>query len=150
MNKLSISDEGLGFIKKHEGFSSHPYLDVGGVPTIGYGTTRLGALAVTMSTQPITEAEASRLLRQDIDALYGAVVDKYVTVPLTQGQYDALVSFAYNLGNGALIESTLLKKLNKGDYAGAAEEFHRWDKVHGKVIAGLTHRRKDEEQMFLA
>ncbi|EDH9820259.1 TPA_asm: lysozyme, partial [Salmonella enterica subsp. enterica serovar Typhimurium] len=77
-------------------------------------------------------------------------VSRLVKVKLTQGQFDALVSFAYNLGARTLSSSTLLRKLNSGDYAGAADEFLRWNKAGGKVLNGLTRRREAERALFLS
>ena len=147
---MNISKKGIEFIKSFEGFKSYPYHDIGGIPTIGYGTTRMGALPVSMHQHPIDEAEATKILRQDIDATYGAVVDRYVKVDLTQNQFDALVSFTYNLGAHAFFESTLLREINKGNFKIASFEFVKWNHVHGKEVAGLTRRRKAERDMFLA
>jgi len=147
---MKISKEGLDFIKKHEGFRSNPYLDIGGVPTIGYGTTRHGALPVMMHDEPISEKEASDILEQDVNATYGAVVNRYVTVEIGQNQYDALVSFAYNLGSHSFTESTLLKYVNLEHWDAAKKEFVKWNHVHGRVVAGLTTRRKAEAEMFLS
>ena len=147
---MNISKKGIEFIKSFEGFRAYPYRDLGGIPTIGYGATRMGALPVTMHQHPLTEAEATHLLKQDIDATYGAVVDRYVKVDLTQNQFDALVSFAYNLGTHGFTESTLLREINKGHFQIASFEFVKWNHVHGVVVEGLTRRRKAERDMFLA
>ena len=76
-------------------------------------------------------------------------VSRYVSVPLTQNQFDALVSFCYNVGQSSLLSSTLLKKLNNKDYKGASNEFLKWNKSGGKVLQGLVNRRKDEREVFL-
>ncbi len=97
----------------------------------------------------IKEETAERLLHTGLVG-YESDVSKLVKVKLTQGQFDALVSFAYNLGARALSTSTLLQKLNSGDYAGAADEYTRWNKAGGKVLPGLTRRREAERALFLS
>jgi len=95
----------------------------------------------------ITKEGAEELLREDVKRFEG-YVDRLVKVPLTQGQFDALVSFTYNLGPGALEKSTLLDQLNRGDYDSAAEQFGRWVKAGGKTLAGLVRRRAAERALF--
>ncbi len=97
----------------------------------------------------IDEATAERLLNTGLDG-YENDVSRLVKVKLTQGQIDALVSIEYNLGDRTLSSSTLLRKLNSGDYAGAADEFLRWNKAGGKVLNGLTRRREAERALFLS
>lgn len=140
-----ISTEGLAAIKQHEGLRLNAYRCPADVPTIGYGST---GKHVSMGMS-ITESEAEALLRKDV-ARFEECVNAYPTVPLSQGQFDALVSFAFNLGCGALKTSTLLKKLNRGDYQGAADQLPRWNKAGGKALAGLTRRRNEERDMFLS
>lgn len=133
-------------IKHFEGFRSKPYRCPAGVPTIGYGHTD----GVRMTDPAITEAQAEELLRMDLQA-FAAGVNRLVRVALTQGQFDALVSFAYNVGLGNLQRSTLLKKLNAGDYSGAAAEFGRWTKAaDGQQLPGLVRRRAAERALFEA
>lgn len=151
---MEISDDGMGLIKQFEGFRSAPYRDSAGVATIGYGTTRYpSGKRVAMSDPRISEDYAAQLMRHDLSRFEQAVNDA-VMVPLTQNQFDALVSFTYNVGSGALRKSTLLKKLNAGDYAGASDQFPRWNKatVNGKKVAlkGLTRRRKQERELFIS
>ena len=146
---MEISDNGIKLIKQFEGFSAIPYLDQALVPTIGYGTTHYHHRAVRMSDKPITKAEATYLLRSQVDVTYGSAVNHYVRVPLTQNQFDALVSFTYNEGTHALKTSTLLKKLNKGKILKADKEFAKWNKANGKVNRGLIARRKKEAKLFL-
>lgn len=146
---MKTSDRGLALIKQFEGFSARPYLCPAGVPTIGYGATYYpDGRRVTMQDKPVSEADATAMLRSML-ASYEAGVTRYVSVPLTQGQFDALVSFAYNLGLAALKSSTLLRLLNLRDYAGAAAQFARWNRAGGKVLPGLTRRREAERVMFL-
>lgn len=135
-------------IAKWEGFRARPYLDAVQVPTIGYGTTRYpNGFKVRMTDVTITEAQGRAYLIHDMAGAMQAVRD-LVKVPLTDGQSAALTSFIYNLGRGAFAGSTLLRKLNAGDYAGAAAEFGRWNRAGGKVLAGLTRRRADEAALF--
>ena len=139
---MSLSQSGLNLIKSHEGLRTTAYQDPVGVWTIGYGHT-----GTAKPGQKITEAQAEQLLRQDVGWAQDAV-RKNVKVPLTQGQFDALVSFTFNLGAGALGRSTLLKKLNAGDYAGAQAEFGKFVHAGGRVLPGLVRRRNEEAQMF--
>ena len=145
---MQTSPKAIEFIKMSEGFSAKAYVCPAGVWTIGYGTTQWMGRNV-LPGDYMTEGEASKLLSERLKIFeYG--INHLVKVPLTQGQFDALVSFSYNLGLGALEESTLLKLLNKGDYSGALNEFPRW--VHeagGEVLPGLVTRRKREQQIWL-
>ena len=137
-----ISQEGLAFIQQAEGCRLAAYRDSVGVLTIGYGHTE-GVHGGTT----ITQDEATAFLEADLAKVY-ACIASCVRVPLSQGQFDALCSFAFNLGCGALKGSTLLKMLNSGDYDGAAQQFQRWNKAGGAVLAGLTKRREGEAEMF--
>jgi lysozyme len=131
-------------IKTAEGLRLTAYKDGGGVWTIGYGHT--GADVREGLTIPLSEAE--RLLTRDLRVAENHV-NGAVQVKLTQNQFDALVSFVYNVGGDAFRKSTLLKKLNAGDYLGAADQFPRWNKDNGKVVDGLTNRRREERALFL-
>ena len=144
---MKISDAGIALIKSFEGLRLEAYPDpaTGGDPwTIGYGHT--GEVRPDMV---ITEAEAEQLLRQDI-VQFEMCVNRLLQVSVTQGQFDALVSFAFNLGCGNLRKSTLLRKLNAGDADGAAAEFAVWNRAAGRVMAGLTRRREAERDLFSA
>lgn len=145
-----ISQRGLDELKRQEGFRSTAYRDEGGNWTIGYGHLIKPRDSVTMVSE-ITREQAEELLRQDLAEAEKAV-NRYVDVPLTQGQYDALVSFVFNVGAGAFAESTLLQRLNDGDYDGAAEELRRWDKVtvDGEKRSSeiLANRREAEREMW--
>ena len=148
---MKISDRGLDLIKHEEAFMSHPYLDEALVPTIGYGTTHYnGGRAVELGDTDISEETATMLLRDQIDRHYGKMVNHYVRVGITQNQYDALVSFAYNVGTGALRKSTLLKDINHKRFGAAANEFGKWVHAGGHVSRGLIARRKEEKQLFIA
>ena len=136
---LSLSATALVGIIMHEGYSDTPYFPVpGDVLTIGFGTT--GNVKPTDRTTP-TRA-LSRALT-DIQKFEGALKE-CVKVPLAQHEYDAYISLSYNIGRRAFCSSTLVRKLNAGDYDGACKEILRWDKFQGKPLAGLTKRRQDE------
>jgi len=132
-------------IKESEGLRLKAYLPTpNDVYTIGYGHTKTAEKGMV-----ITLAGAEALLLHDL-AWVETAIDTYVQVPLNQNQYDALSSFIYNVGGTAFRKSTLLKKLNKKDYNGAANELLRWDKQKGKVLRGLTKRRQLEKDLFLS
>ena len=139
---------GIELIKEFEGCRLTAYKCPAGVLTIGYGHTGTVDGKAVASGMTITAAKATELLRADL-AKFEAAVNSYVTAPITQNMFDALVSFTYNCGAGALKSSTLLKKLNARDYDGAAAEFPKWNKVGGKVLNGLVRRRAREQQLFL-
>lgn len=139
---MKISPDGLQFIKDAEGCKLAAYLDSVGVPTIGYGHTDN-----VHGGMHITQAEADDFLEEDLGSVYACIRAK-VTVPLSQGQFDALCSFIFNLGCGAFTSSTLRRKLNAGDYEGAEKEFGRWVNAGGQVLAGLVKRRAGEAEMF--
>lgn len=146
---MKTSSKGKAIIKQYEGFRAKPYLCPAKIPTIGYGATYYtDGRKVKLSDPAISEADADKLLDKML-VKYEDAVNRYVQVPMTQNQFDALVSFCYNLGQENLRNSTLLKKLNNKDYNGAADQFLRWDKANGKVLAGLTKRRTDERKLFL-
>lgn len=146
---MNISENGLNLIKQFEGLSLKPYADAVGVPTIGYGSTYYeNGGKVRLSDPAISEEQATELLRHTVRH-YEKAVKASVTVPLTQNQFDALVSFTYNLGAGNLQRSTLLRLLNQGDYRAAADRFVRWNRAGGRVLRGLTRRREAERDLFL-
>ena len=140
---MRTSPKGISLIKSFEGLRLKSYQDSVGVWTIGYGATR--GIGPNMA---ITNEQAERMLMNDI-ARFEPELDRLAKVPLSQNQWDALMSFTYNLGADNLGSSTLLKRLNAKDYAGAAEQFARWNKAGGQVLAGLTKRRTAERVMFL-
>ena len=148
MSNMKVSKQGLDLIKKFEGFRAKPYLCSADRPTIGYGNTfYLDKKPVTLKDPPITEETATQLLELVADSFVQKIL-KLVSVQLTQNELDALTSFTYNLGEGALGKSTLLKKLNAGDKVGAAQEFLKWTKAAGKELPGLVKRRKEEMELF--
>lgn len=133
-------------IRKHEGLRLTAYPDpgTGAEPwTIGYGHT-LGVV----EGMTCTKEQAEAWLQQDMAEAYAAV-DKHVRVPLKESQRDALCSFVFNVGAGAFASSSLLRLLNDGDISGAADQFKRWNKANGKVLAGLSARREEERNLFL-
>lgn len=140
---MKISSDGLKLVKEFEGCKLTAYTCAAGVLTIGFGST--GSHVVPGKT--ITQAEAETLLIKDLGR-FETAVDKYVKVPVTQAMFDALVSFAFNCGEGALAESTLLRLLNQKDYTGAAAQFDRWVKGPNGALPGLVRRRDAEEALF--
>lgn len=140
---LTLSLLGVGFIQSWEGTKQEAYLDVVQVPTICTGSTkgvRIGQVA--------TPGECEARLIEDT-TYAGKALARCVTVPVTQRQYDALVSLGFNIGGGAICASTLVRKLNQGDCRGAAEQFLRWDYAGKQKLRGLTNRRKAERELFL-
>lgn len=149
---MQTSPNAIVLIKKFEGcrLTAYPDPGTGSAPwTIGYGWTNPVDGKPVRPGMTIDQATADRLLKTGLVSYENDVL-KLVRVKLTQGQFDALVSFAYNVGSRALSTSTLLKKLNVGDIKGAADEFLRWNKAGGKVMPGLTNRRKAERDVFLS
>lgn len=136
---LRLSAVALVGIAGWEGYKSAAYIPVpGDVPTIGFGTTHGVKMGDTID--PVTALQ--RKIR-DVEKFEGAI-KQCVTVPLFQHEYDAYLSLAYNIGPQAFCRSTLVRKLNAGDYAGACKEILRWDRFKGKPLAGLTKRRQSE------
>lgn len=145
MNELRLSDDGVQFIAQWEGFRAHPYRDVVGKLTIGYG--HLMRKGETFP-QPMTDAQALALLKTDAEREAIPVRDA-LRVKLTPHQMDALISLAFNVGGGAVARSTLVRKLNEGQTLEAAEQFLRWNRAGGRIVRGLTRRRVAERAMFL-
>lgn len=138
-NVMTVSPEGVQAVKVHEALRLAPYYDAVKIPTICYGST----LGVSMQTPVHTEKECEARLAKDLNQHEDAV--RYnVKVPLTQGQYDALVSFTFNVGNTAFRKSTLLRKVNAGQCLEAGAEFDRWVYAKGKRLNGLVYRRAAE------
>ncbi|TFF34508.1 lysozyme [Mucilaginibacter psychrotolerans] len=152
---MKLNNQGIALIKNFEGLRLNAYRDVAGIWTIGYGSTRYHDGKTIKPGDKLTgEAQASALLANTLSN-YTNAVNHLVKVPLNQNQFNALVSFAYNEGTGALERSTLLKKLNQLDYAAAANQFLLWDKITdaatGKKVRckSLANRRKQERELFL-
>lgn len=146
---MKISEKGLSMIERFEGCLLKASNKLDGVWTIGYGQTGSYYGKRVRRGMTTTKAEAHAWLRDHSIKTYEDAVTQAVKVPLNQHQFDALVSFAYNVGVGALKQSTALRKLNAGDYAGAADALTMWTKCNGKVLAGLVRRRKEERALFL-
>lgn len=143
---MKLSQRGIDLIKQFEGYSSKAYPDpaTGGAPwTIGYGTTK--------GVKPgmvITAQQAEKMLCDDV-AKFESGVSSLITAPTTQGQFDAMVSLAYNIGLGNFGKSTLLKKHNARCYTCAADQFRVWNRANGKVMNGLTKRRAAEREVYM-
>ena len=146
---MRISEKGLAMIEKFEGCLLKASNKLDGVWTIGYGQTGRYYGKRVRRGMTTTKAEAHAWLRDHSIKTYEDAVTQAVKVPLNQNQFDALVSFTYNVGIGALKQSTALRKLNAGDYAGAADALTMWTKCRRKVLAGLVRRRKEERALFL-
>lgn len=140
---FKISQNGINLIKKFEGCELQAYLCPAGVWTIGYGHT-----AGVYSGMKITVAKAEAYLKEDL-VEFESSVNNLVKVQITQNMFDALVSFAFNLGSGSLKNSTLLVQLNKGNVQKAANEFDKWVYADGQVLPGLVERRAAEKKLFL-
>lgn len=144
VNKLGYSKTGLEITKRFEGCKLKAYRDVAGTLTIGYGHTN-----GVIFGQTCTQEQADFWLLQDTHNAANAV-NRFVTIQLTQPEFDALTDFCFNLGISAFHKSTMLKDLNAGNIAEAAAQFPLWDHADGKVIAGLLLRRLAEQTEFLS
>ena len=143
--------QALAIIREFEGFREQAYVDTDGTPVIGYGLSKVDGRKVRLGDH-ISEDKADAVLSQQVLDLQEQI-ESMVTVELSSNQLSALSSFAFNVGIYGLQSSTLLRKLNAGDYLGAANEFPRWNKatIRGikRPLAGLTRRREAEKQLFL-
>ena len=145
---MKTSSNGTALIKEFEGFMASAYLCPAVVWTIGIGTTVYPNGTKVKKGDKCTQEQALEYLQHDLKSFEKTVNDS-VKVPLSQNQFDALVSLSYNIGSGAFKNSTLLKKLNAKDYAGASDQFLVWNKGGGKVLKGLVKRRASERALFL-
>ena len=143
-----VTDEGLALIKYFEGFVPEIYICPGGRPTIGYGHV-VREDERERFTDGIDEATAEDLLRRDVETAERAVL-RQIRVPLEDGQFDALVSFAFNLGGGALQRSTLRRKANREEHGAVPTEFRRWVWAGGRKLRGLVRRREAEAGLYAA
>ncbi len=139
---MKISNKGIDLIKHFEGCETEAYKCPAGVWTIGYGHIK-----GVQEGDVITEAQAHEMLVEELNE-YENYIHDYVECPLNQDQFDAMVSWVYNLGSGNLRSSTLLRTLNAGDYAGVPAQMMRWNKAAGKPLEGLTRRRQAEADLF--
>jgi len=145
---MQISNKGLELIKEFEEFRSKAYLCPAKIPTIGYGCTfYANGKKVSLKDKGLSKEEAIKLLIVVIDREFD--INPLIKVNITQNQFDALTSFAYNVGIGNFINSTLLKKVNEKDFKGASAEFPKWIRANGKVLKGLVNRRAKERELFL-
>ena len=148
MSVMKINQETIEHLKRSEGLRLRAYPDpaTGGEPwTIGYGHTSMAGPPKVARGMVITAEQAEQILRTDVEK-FATGVEALIKVPVNENQFGA---FAFNVGLGNLKKSTLLKKLNAGNYAGAADEFLKWTKAAGKVMPGLVTRRKGERALFL-
>ncbi|AMG86354.2 hypothetical protein X471_00016 [Bartonella bacilliformis str. Heidi Mejia] len=143
-----ISKEGLALIKRWEGVRLCAYQDAIGVWTIGYGHTAQAGQPIVQEGMKITESEAEIVLRQDLKQ-FEKTVEQAVIISLSDEQFAALVSFCYNVGGEAFCNSTLLKKLNKGDYEAVPSELQKWIRAGGKRLQGLANRRAAEAGLWV-
>jgi lysozyme len=141
---MQLSAAGLELLKRSEGFRSRVYLDISGLPTIGYGHRLVHPESFING---IDEPQAASLLATDVREAEQAI-GRLVKVPLDQGQFDALVDFVYNLGSGRLAASTLLEDLNAKKYTAAAEQLLRWDHADGRENSDLKARREAEVKLW--
>lgn len=140
----TINDAGLALIKSFEGCELSTYKDGGGINTIGYG--HVGPEAATGAT--ISQEQADSLLEQDLAHFCTGVDSLVINRHISANQFSAMVAFAFNVGLGNFKQSTLLRWVNLGNAEGAADEFLRWNRDAGKVVAGLTRRREAERALF--
>ena len=146
---MKISNKGLELIKEFEGFSANAYLCPAKIPTIGYGNTFWEDGRKVRIGEQISKTKALELLEFVANKDFADKIFPFIEVSISQNQFDAMVSLAYNIGVGAFSNSTLLKRVNAKDFLGAANEFLKWDKSNGKPLLGLTRRRQREKELFL-
>lgn len=150
VSQLRVSADGIKFIKRWEGLYLKAYYDPVGVLTIGYGHTNLSGVGpkVVPGMSLKNEDEADRILRDVLAKVYEPELRKRIKVNLTQGQWDALVSWIYNLGGSNFAKSTMLKRINAGRINDVPAEIMKWNKAGGRVFKGLTNRRRGEAAMW--
>ncbi len=144
---MKTSNKGAALIKEFEGRKLTAYLCPANVWTIGYGHTTAAGPPIVRQGMRITEEEADAILRRDL-VRYENGVERLVKVPLNQSQFDALVSFCFNVGEGALGKSTLLRRLNRGEYDSVPSELMKWTRGGGKELTGLVRRRRAEAKLW--
>lgn len=144
---MKTSEKGIEFICRSEGEVLTAYRDIVGIWTIGVGHTGFVDGNPVTKGMTITREKSREILKADL-VRFEKAINTSVNVPLKQNQFDALVSLAFNIGEGSFRRSTLLRKLNAGDYAGASQQFLVWKNAGGKESQGLLNRRKREKDMF--
>jgi lysozyme len=157
IERMEMSEHGLALLKQWEGFELQEYKDSAGLPTIGVGhlitSSEQASGEIVIDGLPVTYADgltdqqALDLLSQDVKPAE-QTVNNGVTVALDQNQFDALVSFTFNIGGGNFKSSTLLKVLNQGQYDQVPDQLQRWNKAGGKVVQGLVNRRENEIKLW--
>lgn len=147
---MNVSDKCVNMIKHHEGFVRKPYQDPIGLWTVGVGhLIGDGKILPKEWNKEFTDEEIDQILCEDLER-FEIGIQRLTKVNLSQGQFDALVSFSFNVGLGNYQSSTLRAKLNRGDYEGASNEFWKWRRAGGKILKGLVKRRADEKALFLS
>ena len=147
--RLTVSKEGIALIKRYEGYKTTPYRCAAGKITVGYGHVIGNGLQLPDEwNRNFSMEEVDGILRDDLNR-FERGVERYCPVKLTQGQFDALVSFSFNLGLGVLQRSTLRQKINRGD-ADAAKVILKYNMAGGRILKGLTRRRIAEYRLFTA
>jgi lysozyme len=144
---MKMTKEGLALIKQFEGFRSHAYRDAVGVWTIGYGHTSMAGLPTVKLGMTITEAEGETILSRDVD-LFARGVQQMVNAKISDAQFSALVSFAYNVGLGNFRKSSVLSAVNQMDFTAVSRRLQLWNKAGGRVLPGLVRRRAAEAALF--
>ena len=147
---MKISNKGLELIKEFEGFRANAYLCPTKIPTIGYGNTFWEDGRRVRMGEQISKSRAEALLLHTVNGFVATGVFDSLNknIKISQNQFDAMVSLAYNIGLGAFRNSTLLRKVNVGDFIGASLEFPKWNRSGGKRLLGLTRRREREKLLF--
>lgn len=146
---MRVNDDTINLIKVWEGFRAKAYKDPVGIWTIGYGTTAMADVGIKPAPgMIISEKQAEQYLRLAVDK-FAKQIRRHITAPINENEFGAFVSLAYNIGPGAFIESTALRRFNDGDKAGAVEALQWFNKAGGKVMRGLQNRRADEARLFL-
>jgi len=144
---MQVSPRFLSLIEQFEGFRAQAYRDAGGVWTIGYGHV-ITASETELQGETLTRDQAEAILLRDVQHA-ADIVNAYVTVPIRQEQFDALVDFVFNVGAGAFERSTLLRELNAGKCCAVPDQLRKWNRVNGHVVDGLTARREAEVSLFI-
>lgn len=146
---MNIPKQAIDLIKEFEGFRESTYLDSAGIPTIGYGTTAAAGLGIVpVPGMTISEKQAERFLVKGIEK-FAAQIRPAITRPMTDNQWSAFLSLAYNIGPGAFKRSSVLRYFNEGETMRAADSFLLWNKAGGQVLRGLVRRRQRERTLFL-
>ena len=147
---MKASDKCLKMLAHHEGVRQKPYKCPAGLWTVGVGHLIGDGKSLPDSwNRTFSLEEVYAILAKDVER-FERGVERYITIPLKQGEFDAIISFAFNLGLGTLQKSTLRQKLNRGDKEGAIESLLKYNKAGGKILKGLDNRRKDEAALFLS